>query len=201
MGGIGRRGIGAERQRWWPGQIGAVCPDGRLNEIEPGTSGIGAVVPELSGDGIVASCPPATSRAIITLVTPADLKQKGLRLDRLDGPVFFRRLIRRIGTLVETYCSPPPEAGTCDYHALASLSDQVVVQDQQVSIQSWERYSDRLGARHPLSGLVGQAVLANIPESLWPYLMLGQWVHLGKGASFGQGRYIVMPESGTSTNV
>jgi hypothetical protein len=32
-------------------------------------------------------------------------------------------------------------------------------------------------------------------EPLWPYLILGQWGHLGKGASFGQGRYIVLPRS------
>ena len=37
--------------------------------------------------------------------TPADLQREGQRIDRLDGPRFFRRLICRIGTLVEShYC-------------------------------------------------------------------------------------------------
>jgi hypothetical protein len=59
-------------------------------------------------------------------------------------------------------------------------------------MQVWERYSNRLEGKHPLSGLVGHALLSNIPEPLWPYLILGQWVHVGKSASFGQGRYEVL---------
>ena len=62
------------------------------------------------------------------------------------------------------------------------------MEDQQVAVQTWERYSSRQEAKHPLSGLVGRALLTRIPEPLWPYLILGQWVHVGKGASFGQGR-------------
>ena len=62
-------------------------------------------------------------------------------------------------------------------------------------MQTWERYSNRLEGKHPLSGLVGRALLSDIPEPLWPYLILGQWVHVGKSASFGQGRYIVLPQA------
>ncbi len=199
MAGIGRRGIGVERQHWSLVRIGAVGADGGLVEIDPGTAGDGAVVPELSGAGIIADGPPPTPQAIVALVTPADLQQKGRRLDRLDGPAFFRRLIRRIGTLVETYCPPSPEAGACDYRALADLADQVAVEDQQVAVQTWERYSNRQEAKHPLSGLVGQALFTHIPEPLWPYLILGQWVHVGKGASFGQGRYLVLPQDESET--
>jgi hypothetical protein len=160
-----------------------------------------AVVPEVDATQIVAGGPPYASQAVVALVTPADLKQKGRRLDRLDGPAFFRRLIRRIGTLVESYGNPAADSRGFDYHALSVLADQVVVTDQQVSVHVWERYSNRQEAKHPLSGLVGWALLTGIPEPLWPYLILGQWVHVGKGASFGQGRYVVVPqdEAGTAS--
>ncbi len=121
------------------------------------------------------------------------------RLDRLDESAFFRRLIRRIGTLVESYGNPTDDARGFDDHALSVLADQVAVIEQSISIQSWERYSSRQEARHPLSGLVGQALLTDIPEPLWPYLILGQWVHVGKGASFGQGRYVVLPQDEAGT--
>jgi CRISPR-associated endoribonuclease Cas6 len=190
--GIGRLGLGVERQPVSLVRLTAIGPAGTELELDPRSHGIGARIPELSGAAIVAEGPAPADQAIIVLTTPADLQQKGRRLDRLDGPAFFRRLIRRVGTLAETYGSPPPGAPTCDYHALAELADRVEVVDQEISTQTWERYSNRREAKHPLCGLVGRALFAGIAEPLWPYLVLGQWVHQGKGASFGQGRYAVL---------
>ena len=194
MAGIGRRGFGVGRHPWTLVRIGAVGHDGGLIEIDHGTAGVATVVPELEATRIVADGPPPAPRAVVVLVTAADLRQKGRRLDRLDGPTFFRRLIRRIGTMVETYGNPPADVRGFDYHALGSMADQVVVEDQHVFLQTWERYSNRREGKHPLTGLVGRALLTGIPEPLWPYLVLGQWVHLGKGASFGQGCYVVLSQ-------
>ena len=57
--------------------------------------------------------------------------------------------------------------------------------------REWERLSVQRGIKHPLAGLTGRALVTNIAEPLWPYLIVGQWVHVGKAASFGQGRYMV----------
>src|SRR5690242_7337632 len=37
--------------------------------------------------------------------------------------------------------------------------------------------------------------LTGIPVPLWPHLVLGQWVHVDKGTSFGQGRYVVLADA------
>jgi len=194
MAGVGRRGLGVERQKLALVRLTSVGPAGAQTEINLASFGIGACIPELEGGQIVAESPSPSTEAIVAFLTPADLKRKGQRIDRLDGPTFFRRLIRRIGTLVESYCAIPPDAGSCDFHALGALADQVTAKEQDVSMQTWERYSNRLEGKHPLSGLVGRALLSDIPEPLWPYLILGQWVHVGKSAGFGQGRYIVLPQ-------
>jgi CRISPR-associated endoribonuclease Cas6 len=195
MAGIGRRGLGAERRNLSLARICSVGPAGTQTTIDIETRGVNDRIPELDGSQIVAESPAPTCQAVVAFITPADLKRKGQRIDRLDGPTFFRRLIRRIGTLVESYCSIPADAGPCDFHVLGALADQVTVKEQDVSMQTWERYSNRLEGKHPLSGLVGRAMLSDIPEPLWPYLILGQWVHVGKSASFGQGRYIVLPQA------
>jgi hypothetical protein len=175
---------------------GAYAPDESIRlGLTLETRGVNDRIPELDGSQIVAESPAPTCQAVVAFITPAELKRKGQRIDRLDGPTFFRRLIRRIGTLVESYCSIPADAGPCDFHVLGALADQVTVKEQDVSMQTWERYSNRLEGKHPLSGLVGRAMLSDIPEPLWPYLILGQWVHVGKSASFGQGRYIVLPQA------
>ena len=161
--------------------------------IEAASAADDPSIPLLEGPAIVAKAAPPAVRACLVFLTPADLKSQGQRVDHLDGPGLFRRLIRRIGTLAESF-GPSTLHAPFDYRALADLASQVVVVDQQVSSVRWDRYSGRQPPKHPLSGLIGQAVVSDIPDPLWPYLILGQWVHIGKGASFGQGRYVVLPD-------
>jgi CRISPR-associated endoribonuclease Cas6 len=160
--------------------------------IDATSAADGLTIPQLDGPEIVAKAPPAAGQAGLVFLTLADLKSQGQRIDHLDGPGLFRRLNRRVGTLAECFCDPPVH-GPFDYRPLADLAGQVVVADQQVSSVRWDRYSGRQRTKHPLSGLIGQAVVTQIPDALWPYLILGQWVHIGKGASFGQDRYVVLP--------
>lgn len=98
--------------------------------------------------------------------------------------------------MVECYCVVPPDVAPTDFRTLADLADKVTVSNQNIRMQTWERYSNRNEGKHPLSGLVGQALIEGIAEPLWPYLILGQWVHVGKGASFGQGRYELLKLDG-----
>jgi hypothetical protein len=191
---LGERGIGVERQKLALVRIVAEAANGRQFAIDPVTRGIGTIVPEIKGPEIIAHAPPPSPEAIIGFVTPAHLKQKRQRLDRLDGPALFKRLMRRIGTLVESYCTIPAGTPQCDYRTLSALAEQVVVREQDVRLREWERISSRRGIKHPLSGLAGHALVTNIAEPLWPYLIIGQWVHVGKGASFGQGRYMLALE-------
>ena len=199
MAGIAQRGIGVERQKLKLVRISAVGPGGAETDFNLNSFGVGTPIPELEASQIVARAPAPNSQALISFITPGDLQRKGKLIDRLDGPTFFRRLIRRIGTLVESYCPIPFDAEPCDFRALADLADKVTVSDQNIKIEVWERYSNRNEGKHPLSGLVGQALIEGIAELLWPYLILGQWVHVGKGASFGQGRYELLTQSGNES--
>jgi CRISPR/Cas system endoribonuclease Cas6 (RAMP superfamily) len=42
-----------------------------------------------------------------------------------------------------------------------------------------------------LGGVVGRMEIVGVPDLLWPWLRLGELVHVGKGTSFGLGRYRV----------
>jgi CRISPR/Cas system endoribonuclease Cas6 (RAMP superfamily) len=59
--------------------------------------------------------------------------------------------------------------------------------------KAWARYSARQGRRIEWTGLVGPAIYEADLAPLWPYLVLGQWVHVGKGVTFGLGRYRLEP--------
>jgi CRISPR/Cas system endoribonuclease Cas6 (RAMP superfamily) len=43
------------------------------------------------------------------------------------------------------------------------------------------------------TGLVGAATYAGDLAPFWPYLVFGQWAHVGKGTTFGLGSYRIEP--------
>ncbi|HHY33792.1 MAG TPA: CRISPR system precrRNA processing endoribonuclease RAMP protein Cas6, partial [Firmicutes bacterium] len=55
----------------------------------------------------------------------------------------------------------------------------------------WERYSSRQDTRMKLGGLVGTATYefhdASLAEFFLPWLVLGEYIHVGKGCTFGLG--------------
>ncbi len=58
---------------------------------------------------------------------------------------------------------------------------------------TWERYSSRQGRRMRRSGIAGEAIYDGDFSPFYPCLVLGQWAHVGKGATFGLGRYVIEP--------
>jgi hypothetical protein len=56
---------------------------------------------------------------------------------------------------------------------------------------SWFRYSSRQNKRMRWQGLVGTAAYEGNLTPFWPFLKFGQFVHIGHGATFGLGRYMV----------
>ena len=57
----------------------------------------------------------------------------------------------------------------------------------------WARYSNRQHQRMEWEGLVGAAVYECELALFWPYLVFGQWTHVGSGTTFGLGGYVIEP--------
>nr|WP_243385246.1 CRISPR system precrRNA processing endoribonuclease RAMP protein Cas6 [Caviibacterium pharyngocola] len=75
-----------------------------------------------------------------------------------------------------------------DFEALIAQIPQI--QDQkQLRWQDWTRYSYRQKQKMKLGGVVGSWQLSNVPAEWVKLLYLGQWLHCGKNATFGLGRY------------
>ena len=136
--------------------------------------------------------PPAHGHWTLQLVSPLRFKRRG----RLVGPAEFTpdhlwqllqdrwaRLQACFGAgegAAEGTWSPPPA------EALSVISLQW---------RDWTRYSSRQRTRMQLGGLVGSLrVDADALGGAWPWLWLGQWVHLGKQTTMGLGQYRLLPE-------
>lgn len=53
----------------------------------------------------------------------------------------------------------------------------------------WKRYSNRQKTTQIMDGFTGSIDFFDVSESLWAYLYLNQWLHVGKNTVFGLGYY------------
>lgn len=131
---------------------------------------------------------PAGGQGKLVFLTPLRLQNNGHALPpkELTARPLLMSLVRRIALLSEFHMGQILQA---DFSRLAHLAGQIQY-DHQLTWQDWTRYSSRQQKTMQLGGVTGTWVLKDIPAELMPYLYLGQWVHVGKNATFGLGRYL-----------
>jgi len=131
------------------------------------------------------ACPPAVR---ITFTHPLRLQQRGQPTGPGDWtPVrFITALSRRVVALAAQFDSPL----AFDYRALiAQAETRLQVRQARLRWQAAQRVSKRHAAPLPLSGLIGEVELGGDLQPFWPLLWAGQWLHVGKAAVMGLGRY------------
>jgi hypothetical protein len=79
------------------------------------------------------------------------------------------------------------------FTGLKAAGQQVLLDRVRLQFRQDERMSERHG-KISLDGLTGEFVLdLEHAPNFWPFLWAGQWVHVGKHAAEGLGRYRVNP--------
>ncbi len=136
---------------------------------------------------------PEATLASLTLnfQTPLRLQHQGqpLAAAQLTPRALLAALARRVALVLE-------------FHAGQSHWGQAVpevvrlaerLQEQRdLHWHDWTRYSSRQQQTMTLGGVLGRWHLqADTPtlKALWPWLWLGQWLHIGKNATMGMGAY------------
>ena len=129
-----------------------------------------------------------TDELALRLITPARITREGALTDQLPFHVFWRRLIGRISALAYFHCG---ESLEMDFKGLIEKAMGVETTDSTLRWKDWARYSSRQDRRMQLGGLVGRATYAGDLEEFVPFVMLGAYLHVGKNATFGLGKYRV----------
>ncbi|MBT1071460.1 CRISPR system precrRNA processing endoribonuclease RAMP protein Cas6 [Pelotalea chapellei] len=134
----------------------------------------------LSTAGLIEKWPWSCDRIRLIFETPLRLFDKGHILKSFDTGLFIRSLLRRISSLAYYYgenCSEP------DFKELSRHVDQISCCDNYFQYQPlWQ-------ATNKLSGIVGNGVVYGALNDLMPFIILGSYLHAGKGSSFGMGKY------------
>jgi hypothetical protein len=129
------------------------------------------------------------SRVTLRFLTPTLLRADGVVLRRpMFGPL-AKRLRDRINALSYFYCGAGLDI---DFKAFGDAAEKVkTVSDATGWVES-SRYSRRREVSHDLSGFVGEVTFEGELGMFLPYLKLGEYLHVGKNAVFGNGWYEIV---------
>jgi hypothetical protein len=187
LGRIRHLGLGRRQSRWRLSALAAVEPQGMRPILDPETF-TGDRPREWDGNALATACPASPFR--MEFLTPTLLETKG-ECPELTASMICKRLLRRMAGLAERYC------GWCDtsfdFQSLVRAAERIRCENQQLVEVDFERCSTRQHRRIPLTGFVGQITLFGVPVELRPYFAVGQWLHIGRRASFGLGAYRLTP--------
>ena len=134
---------------------------------------------------------PHPSTLQVNFLTPTRLKFEGKLTRALEFQVLIRNLLRRISLLSYFHCG---EELSLDFKGIIEKSQEVLTTKSDLSWIDWERYSSRQETRMKMGGFVGSATFSGEFEPFLPFLLLGEYVHVGKGTSFGLGKYRISRE-------
>ena len=186
----GDRGLGRDRGRF---ALGALD-----RESEPGSGDWLTVYDSAEGryeplEIPVAMAPPAPTSVRITLVTPLRIKRHGhfLRPGDFSAVDFLLNLCARLRLLAEHHGGDP---AALEWTRLHNGAERIELCNCCLRWHDWTRWSSRQDTLMQMGGLLGSFELAgpDLP-SFWQALMYGQWVHAGKGTTFGLGGYRLDP--------
>ena len=182
---LGRMGIGKERGRYRLEEVLSLGPEEEVlvysgRERRFYSSGI-VIIP----DALINKNKGKVEQVEVEFVTPTRLKYLERLTSQVEFHLLLRTLLRRISSLIYFHCG---ERLNLDFKGTIEAAKAVFVEKNDLEWWDWERYSARQGERMKLGGVVGRIAYRGPLTPFIPYLLLGEYIHVGKGTSFGLGQ-------------
>lgn len=98
----------------------------------------------------------------------------------------IRPLLRRISTISYFHYG---ERLDLDFKGIIERAGKVKVKERNTRWHDWERYSARQDTRMKMGGFVGRVTFEGELGEFMPFIEIGERIHVGKGTSFGLGKY------------
>jgi len=122
----------------------------------------------------------------LSFLTPTRLKFDGRLSPKLEFHILIRNLLRRISLLSYFHCDKELDL---DFRGIIEKAREISVKKSNLIWIDWERYSNRQGTTMKMGGFTGSVAFQGDLEPFLPFLLLGEYIHVGKGTSFGLGKY------------
>ena len=134
--------------------------------------------------------PLSSSKLRLLFLSPTRIKYENSLTKELEFHIFFRNLLRRISLLSYFHCGQ--KLDDSGFKGLIEQAGNIKTVKRDLHWEDWERYSNRQETRMKMGGFMGEAVYEGDFSPFWPYIRLGEYVHVGKGSGFGLGKYTVL---------
>ncbi|PXF30855.1 hypothetical protein WH50_13385 [Pokkaliibacter plantistimulans] len=182
----GEAGFGKSHVRARLTRVLALAEDKLI--YQPGMSGIAPhpTVLQCAGE--------STRSQSVTLefFSPLRLMQRGnlVTPETLTPRLLLTALLKRIRLLADLHTNHPL---SLDVTGLLAEADELTL-SQQLQWFDWKRYSTRQQKGMVLGGMLGSVTLSGELAPFIPWLVLGQWLHIGKNCTFGLGGYRLLAQ-------
>lgn len=189
---LGESGLGQARARYRLHRVSSIVPeDGHHHVILDGDTMSDTMPAPFSADGFNRPATDTDGEWLrVRFLTPTRLKHEGRVLT--EPPPFHvlaRALMRRLSTLSYFYGGHRWET---DYRGWIEQAQAVETVFADARWVDWERYSTRQRQTMNLGGIVGDVTYRGPVAPFLPLLRLGEIIHVGKNAVFGNGRFVMM---------
>jgi len=173
------------------GKFAAACRDTVVGALREGAGrGIGLSLSDehekvpldlVSVEPIAPVEVPQRGPVVLEFISPVRLRHEGKVRGEVNADALVSAIVRRADTLARLYGGGPvaDTAGRLDVHVVGGRTHVLPV----------TRYSSRQARRMQLPGVVGTIVLGGDVASFGRWLAFGERAQIGKGTSFGFGRY------------
>lgn len=124
----------------------------------------------------------------LLFLTPTRLKFNGHLSPTLEFHILVRNLLRRVSLLSYFHCGKELEL---DFKGMIERAQAVKVKESNLTWVDWERYSNRQEEKMKMGGFTGSAAFGGDFEEFSQLILIGEQIHVGKGTSFGLGKFEV----------
>jgi len=121
----------------------------------------------------------------IRFLTPTSIRAEGQVIHQPEFHHIFKRVRDRVNALSTFYGDGPLDV---DFRGLGERSERVKMLSGRFEWVDRARTSSKTGQRHQLSGFVGEAVYEGELGEFLSWLVMGELVHVGKHAPWGNGQ-------------
>ena len=123
----------------------------------------------------------------LRFLTPARIKHQRSLAVELDFHILIRSLLRRLCLLYYFHCGG--KEPSWDYKGIIKEAEKIAIEKDSLAWRDWERYSSRQDVRMKMGGVMGEVTYKGNLKPFTSILKAGSMLHIGKGTSFGLGKY------------